>query len=115
MKDSGEFRVVLVTCGTLREARRIARKVVIGRLAACVNVILTPIESFYTWKGKQERAREFLLVMKTTKSGLRQLEEAVKRLHSYDVPEFIALPANEGSRHYLAWVKKSLANAQKKR
>jgi periplasmic divalent cation tolerance protein len=115
MKARGETRVVLVTCGTLNEARRIAREIVTDKLAACVNVILSPIESFYTWKGKLERAREFLLVMKTTKRGLPRLEEAVKSLHSYDVPEFIALPANEGSRDYLAWVKESVVNAQKKR
>ena len=90
MKKAEQSRVVLVMCGTLRETRRIARRVISKRLAACVNIILSPAESFYTWKGKLEKAREYLLVMKTTAKRLVELEKAVKRLHSYDVPEFIA-------------------------
>jgi periplasmic divalent cation tolerance protein len=57
MKAGKQFRVVLVTCGSLTEARRIARGVVSARLAACVNIILSPVESFYTWKGNPEKAR----------------------------------------------------------
>jgi periplasmic divalent cation tolerance protein len=112
MKRGGRNRVVLVMCGTLTEGRRIARRVVSKRLAACVNIILSPAESFYTWKGKLEKAREYLLVMKTTARCLSELEKEVKRLHSYDVPEFIALPIAAGSNGYLSWlqdcVKRSL-------
>ncbi len=112
MKRGGRNRVVLVMCGTLTEGRRIARHVVSKRLAACVNIILNPAESFYTWKGKLEKAREYLLVMKTTARCLSELEKEVKRLHSYDVPEFIALPIAAGSNGYLSWlqdcVKRSL-------
>src|SRR5260370_2029209 len=97
MKKAGRNRIVLVTCGTLAEARRIARTVVSKRLAACVNIVLSPAESVYTWKGKLERAREYLLVMKTTAERLAALENAVKRLHSYRVPDFIALPIDDGS------------------
>src|SRR5467141_5087770 len=97
MKRDNQCRIVLVTCSTLMEARRIARTVVSKRLAACVNIILSPAESFYTWKGKLEKAREYLLVMKTTARCLSELEKEVKRLHSYDVPEFIALPIAAGS------------------
>jgi periplasmic divalent cation tolerance protein len=97
-----------VTCGTLTEARRIARTVVSKRLAACVNIILSPAESFYTWKGKLKKAREYLLVMKTTAKRLADLEKEVRRLHSYDVPEFIALPIVAGSRDYLAWLQESV-------
>jgi periplasmic divalent cation tolerance protein len=98
---------VLVTCGSLKEGRRIARAVVSARLAACVNLMLNPVESIYTWKGKVEKAREYLLMMKTTSKRLAELEREVKRLHSYDVPEFIALPIVAGSRDYLAWLRKS--------
>ena len=112
MKRGGRNRVVLVMCGTLTEGRRIARRVVSKRLAACVNIVLSPAESFYTWKGKLEKAREYLLVMKTTARCLSELEKEVKRLHSYDVPEFIALPIAAGSNGYLSWlqdcVKRSL-------
>ena len=85
-------------------ARKIARAVVQKRLTACVNVVRSPVESFYTWKGKLESAREHLLIMKTTAKQLSALEREVKRLHSYDVPEFIAFPITEGSPDYLSWL-----------
>ncbi len=107
VKSGGRSRIVLVTCGTLKEARRIARSVVRKRLAACVNVILSSAQSFYWWKGKLEKAREYLLVMKTTTKRLAELENEVKRLHSYDVPEFIALSIVAGSSDYLAWLRES--------
>lgn len=110
MKAGGQCRVVLVTCGTRAEARRIARTIVSKRLAACVNIIWSPVESFYILKGKQEKAREFLLVIKTTAARLPQLEKEVKRLHSYDVPEFIALPIRAGSSEYLSWLQSSVSN-----
>ena len=102
-------------CGTLTESQRIARRVVSKRLAACVNIVLSPAESFYTWKGKLEKAREYLLVMKTTAKRLVKLEREVKRLHSYDVPEFIALPISEGSAEYLSWLGDSVRKPRKKR
>jgi periplasmic divalent cation tolerance protein len=108
MKAGGRNRVVLVICGTLSESKKIARRVVEKRLAACVNVLLSPVSSYYTWKDKLEIAREYLLVMKTTSKRLAQLEEEVRRLHSYDVPEFIALPIAAGSNHYLAWMGNSV-------
>src|SRR5712691_10405388 len=104
LKRGGQNRVVMVMCGTLTEGRRIAHRVVSAKLAACVNIILSPAESFYTWKGKFEKAREYLLVMKTTAKRLVELEREVKRLHSYDVPEFIALKVTEGSASYLGWL-----------
>ena len=103
------LRFVLVTCPSLVLARKIARSVVQKRLAACVNVVGTAIESFYTWKGKLESAHEHLLLIKTTSARLPQLEREVKRLHSYDVPEFIALPITEGSADYLSWLCESTA------
>src|SRR5260370_33367006 len=112
MKKAGRNRIALVTCGTLAEARGIARTAVRKRLAACVNIILSPVESFYTWKGKLEKAREYLLVMKTTAKRLAELENEVKRLHSYDVPEFIAIPITQGSRNYIAWLRESAGGPQ---
>jgi periplasmic divalent cation tolerance protein len=97
--------VVLVTCGSAAEARRIARAVVEQRLAACVNILPGTITSIYRWKGKVETARERLLLVKTSRKRLAKLQAAVERLHSYEVPEFIALPIAAGSRPYLAWMK----------
>jgi periplasmic divalent cation tolerance protein len=77
------------------------------KLAACAN-ILAGVESIYRWKGKVERAREVLVVMKTTASRLPDLEKEVNLLHSYDIPEFIALPVIAGSREYLKWVSDSV-------
>ncbi|HXY23098.1 MAG TPA: divalent-cation tolerance protein CutA [Candidatus Acidoferrum sp.] len=108
MKAGGKFRVVLVTCGSLKEARRIARHIVSKRLAACVNIQLSPIESFYTWKGKLESAREHLLLIKTSSIQLAKLEREVHRLHSYEVPEFIALPIIAGAEKYLSWLRETV-------
>lgn len=97
-------RIVLVTCGNLMEARRIASKVVRKHLAACVSIVLGPVQSVYRWKGKVETAREQLLLIKTVEKQLPALEGELKRLHSYDVPEIIALPAVWGSADYLDWL-----------
>ena len=107
------LRVVLVTCPTLALARKMARAVVEKRLAACVNVVRSPLESFYTWKGKLESAHEHLLIIKTTATRLSQLEREVKRLHTYDVPEFIALPLADGSWEYLTWLSDTTAAGPK--
>ena len=104
MTSSKTHRVVFVTCGSLTEARRIARQVVHSRLAACVNILLGPVESVYRWKGNVEKAREVLLLIKTTQSCLVALEKKILKLHSYDTPEIIALPVVAGSRDYLRWV-----------
>jgi periplasmic divalent cation tolerance protein len=101
-------RVVLVTCGTLAEARRIARAAVEAKFAACVNVVLNPMDSIYRWKGKIEVSREYLLVMKSTARRLPELERMVRSMHSYDVPEFLVLPVVSGSREYLGWLLESV-------
>lgn len=101
-------RIVLVTCGSAGEARKIANAVVNKRLAACVNILSQTIQSIYRWKGRVESAKEVLIVIKTTRKSLAQLERQVKRLHSYDVPEFVAVPIVSGSREYLAWLEQSV-------
>jgi periplasmic divalent cation tolerance protein len=100
--------VVLVTCGSRAEARKIARAVVDARLAACANILGAPIESVYRWKGEVESASEFLLVMKTTKARFGKLRDAVLKAHTYDVPEIIALPIAQGSAKYLDWIADSV-------
>jgi periplasmic divalent cation tolerance protein len=109
MARGNNNRLVLVTCSSIREARKIATAVVGKKLAACVNTGTTPVESVYRWKGKVETAREFLLIMKTTSSRLAALEKEVKRLHSYDVPEFVVLEIAGGSKEYLQWLEDSVS------
>ena len=100
--------IVLVTCSSTAEARRIARAVVDARLAACVNILPGAVQSIYQWKGKVETARERLLLIKTSRKHLAKLRAGVERLHSYDVPEFVAIPIATGSPAYLAWLEECL-------
>ena len=106
-KNRGNY-VVLVTCASRVEARKIARLVVAAKLAACANLVSAPVESIYRWKGRVESAKEFLLVIKTTHARFPALREAILRAHSYDVPEIIALPVAAGSEKYLAWIADSV-------
>ncbi len=99
-----EFIVALVTCGSEEEAVNIANALVEARLAACVN-ILSPIRSIYRWEGKIWDEKEWVLFIKTQKQNFDALEKKVKSLHSYSVPEIIALPITEGSSSYLEWLK----------
>jgi periplasmic divalent cation tolerance protein len=104
VKPADRYFLVLVTCANPIQAKLIARSVVEKRLAACVNILRSPVESHYRWKGKVEKARELLLLIKTTARKLGGLEREVKRLHSYDNPEFIAFPIGAGSKAYLDWL-----------
>jgi periplasmic divalent cation tolerance protein len=98
-----EAIVVLVTCGTEDEAVEIAHALVEERLAACVNLI-SPVRSIYRWEGKIWDEKEWVLIIKTQKRRFEELEKKVKSLHSYSVPEIIALPIIEGSASYLNWL-----------
>jgi periplasmic divalent cation tolerance protein len=95
--------VVLITAGSVDEGLKIAHALVEERLAACVNVI-SPIESIYRWQGQVHEDREVLLIVKTTAEAFDQLTAKVKALHSYQVPEIIALPIVAGSQDYLSWI-----------
>ena len=102
-----QCRLVLVTCPSLTEARKISRSLLQKQLAACINIHSAPVESIYRWKGKIETAREHLLLIKTTTRRLKSLEREVLRLHSYETPEFLVLPISSGSRAYLDWLSDS--------
>jgi periplasmic divalent cation tolerance protein len=108
MNRQTPFRVVLVTCATLEEARKIARDIVEKRLAACANILTHAVESFYTWEGRLENSSEYLLVIKTKEERMAALQQEVLRLHSYDTPEFIVLPIVAGSDAYLKWLGESV-------
>jgi len=102
-----DARVVLTTAGNREEADKIANTLVEGELAACVNIV-GPMTSVYRWEGKVEKAEEFLLVIKTWSSAYSDVEEAIKELHSYELPECIALRVEKGSEQYLEWVEESV-------
>lgn len=101
-------RVVLTTAGSEDEARKIARHLVESQLAACVNIV-PQVESVYRWQGKIESAREWLLIIKTSAELFPAVREAICELHSYEVPECIALSIEDGSSEYLEWLGDSLA------
>jgi periplasmic divalent cation tolerance protein len=101
--------VVLSTCASAEEAQRVARALVEKRLAACVNV-MPGIRSVYRWKDAIEDEEEVLLLIKTSRALLEELREEIERLHSYEVPEVIALSVVDGSERYLAWINRELAH-----
>jgi periplasmic divalent cation tolerance protein len=98
-----EFVVVLVTASSADEAVNIASALVEERLAACANVV-GPIRSIYRWQEAVEDAEEHLLVIKARAVDFSAVEERVRELHSYDVPEVVALPLRAGSDSYLTWL-----------
>jgi periplasmic divalent cation tolerance protein len=98
-----DFRLVLTTAGSDEQAVAIARGLVERRLAACVNVVGN-VCSIYRWKGKAVQEGEKLLLIKTEKRLLPELRAAIRELHSYEVPEVIALPINDGDPDYLGWL-----------
>ena len=99
--------VILVTCGSRREAKKIARHLVESKLSACVNVS-SPVASIYRWKGKFQDDREYLLLIKTRRELFPKVEAAVRALHSYTTPEVIALQIVEGAQDYLQWIDESV-------
>jgi periplasmic divalent cation tolerance protein len=96
--------IVFVTVPSRADGERIAEVLVGEQLAACVNVI-GPIRSIYRWQGEICRDDEHLLLIKTTRARYAALEARVKGLHTYDVPEVVALPVEMGSAAYLEWIK----------
>jgi periplasmic divalent cation tolerance protein len=102
-------RIVLSTAGSEEEARKIAHHLVEKRLAACVNIV-PQIESIYRWQGKVESSREWLLVIKTTAEKFEAVRDAIRELHSYDLPECVALTIDDGSSAYLKWIEDSLVS-----
>ncbi len=103
MKDASAYRLVLVTAGTEEEAARIARALVEEGLAACANLV-PRVRSIYRWQGEVQDEAESLLLIKTTAGRLEALSERVAALHSYDVPEVIALALDRGRESYLDWL-----------
>lgn len=98
--------VVLMTCPNTDEAQTIVDKLLAEKLIACANLV-SPVRSLYRWEGKVNTDEEVLAVMKTRQDCFTKLEAAVKSLHSYTVPEIIALPIAAGNQDYLDWIDES--------
>ena len=98
------YLVVFITTSSYEEARKIADALVSQRKAACVNIV-PKVNSLFRWKGKIEDAEESLMVVKTRAELFPDVVSTVKSIHSYDVPEIIALPIVEGNPDYLSWLK----------
>ena len=96
-------RLVLTTCGSSEEARSIAHTLVERQLAACINIV-PQVESIYRWQGEIETATEWLLVIKTTADAVDRLRDTLSELHSYELPECIAISIEDGSTDYLEWI-----------
>ncbi|GAB3163774.1 divalent-cation tolerance protein CutA [Microbispora hainanensis] len=99
---------VRVTASSRDEADRIALAVVTCRLAACAQVV-APISSTYWWAGEVQQAEEWLLLMKTTADRFEDLAACVRELHSYEVPEIVAVPIVQGTPDYLEWIRRETA------
>jgi periplasmic divalent cation tolerance protein len=100
--------IVFITAPNEDEAAKIARALVEEKLAGCVNIIRN-IRSIYRWQGNIEDDTEVLMIAKTKKKLFNSLEKKVKELHSYSVPEIIAMPIAEGSNEYLQWLRDATA------
>ena len=95
--------LILTTAPSHSEARKIARALVEKKLAACVNIV-PKVESIYRWQGKVETAQEWMLVIKTSQKRAKAVEETIKELHSYDLPECISVVIDGGTKEYLQWL-----------
>ncbi len=109
MKDGRAFRVVISTAGTEEEGARIAKSLIERKLCACVNLV-PKVRSFYRWEGAIQDDAEVLLIMKTTKEKLQRLSEHLAEIHSYDVPEVLAVAVDQGRASYLEWLEESCAD-----
>ncbi len=97
------YVIILVTTKDKQQAEEISQLLLKERLIACANIV-SPVTSFFHWLGKIDRAEECLIVMKSRDDLFEQVAEHVKLLHSYEVPEVLAVPIVEGSKAYLDWM-----------
>ena len=99
-----EFVLILVTTANNSEAEQISQTLVEKKLIACCNIV-SPVSSIFQWKGKIHKETESLMILKSVRTNFEQIVQEVKKLHSYETPEIIALPIMAGSEDYLNWVK----------
>jgi periplasmic divalent cation tolerance protein len=107
MKSASRYLIILVTAPNLASARRLAKAALKARLVACANIV-PKIESHYWWKGRVESAGESLILFKTTRARVSDLEALILAKHPYDTPEILTVPLGQGTPRYLAWLAESL-------
>jgi len=95
--------IIFVTASNKKEAQKIAAGLIKQKLAACVNIV-DKVDSLFFWEGKTEKAKESLLIIKSRKDKMPKVIKLIKSLHSYTVPEIIALPIIAGDKPYLRWI-----------
>ena len=103
------YGVVLVTVASSEQGETIANSLLNERLVACVNMF--PVNSLYLWQGKVNQDREYQLIIKTDLNKFSEVAKRIESLHSYEVPEIIALPIIAGSKSYLSWLDESLTSS----
>ena len=108
MKPARRFKLVLITAPDLKSARALARGALEARLIACANLV-PQIESHYRWRGRVQRSREVLMLVKTTRARLRELEGWIVEWHPYDTPEILVLDLAAGNGRYLEWLDRCCA------
>ncbi len=99
--------IAYTTCSDGAEAEKLARHLVERRLAACVSIV-PAVRSFYRWKGDVQDEQELLLIIKASRGSLSALRKEIEKLHSYDLPQLVAIPIVDGSPDYLAWLEREL-------
>lgn len=97
-----EYCIVLTTCPNTKEADMLASKLIKQKLAACVQ--LSPITSYYNWENNPHSEAEIKLLIKTRSRLYESVEHFIKQHHSYEIPQIVQIPINEGSDEYLDWV-----------
>ena len=100
---STNYVIILVTTSSKQEAEKISKHLLEDRLIVCSNIV-GPVTSIYQWSERIEKAEEFLMIMKSGKHLLAKVTDVVKTMHSYEVPEILSIPVEEGSKTYLDWL-----------
>ena len=101
------YIVIFVTTSSKKEAQKISVSLIKAKLAACVNIV-DKVDSVFLWENKVQKAKEFLLMIKSTKAKFTQVKKLIKSLHSYEVVEIIGLPIIAGDKPYLRWIDAAL-------
>ena len=105
--ETSPYVVLLITTATVEEAQRISKVLLEQRKIACVNIV-PRVNSLFWWQDKLDSAEESLLIVKTKASLLNEIVPLIKEIHSYDIPELIALPIIGGNQDYLEWILKEV-------
>lgn len=114
MENKFRYIQISTTVAKRSDAERIARILSKKNLSACTHIV-GPITSVYRWKGKLEKTKEWLCIIKTKRTRYKSMEKAIKEIHPYELPEIAAVPIIGGSREYLGWMQEEMQEMPRKR